>query len=206
MGIGARHVGGGGFARIRPKQLCLSQGGTRVDPLPSLAIENAPPYADSSWGSAVLPDGSLVLPYRTGPNKNVTFPHDGATDTAPRSVMAAPQADFVFGGELELSQCTLVSWAGGTAVNKTYVGRRREVAFSDVNYLVNWGGEYVSIRQAEPQGGAYRSLFCLVSKDPLSTADRDAQLTELDRARRAWEAAFPVMTSGRRGIDATIPF
>lgn len=206
VGLGARHIGSPCFARIKPKILCLSDAGTQVDFESSLAIENEINFADPSWGSTVLNDGSLVLPYRIGPNTGATLKHDDQANDAPRRVMDTPTGDFVFGGEIELSQCILVSWAGGAGRNRTYIGRRREVPYSDVNYLAHWGPQYQSIRQAEPDGGAYRFLFCLVSEGELNIADRDAQLFELDRARRAWESAFAAMTSGRRGAETEIPF
>lgn len=206
FGLAARHIDGTCFARIRPKTLCLSHAGASVPVEPNLNVENAINFADASWGRTILSDGSLVLPYRIGPNTGALLKHDAQVDDAPRRVMDAPAGDFVFGGELELSQCTLVSWAGGGGRDKTYVGRRREVRFADVDYLAHWGDEYETIRQAEPAGGYYRFLFCLVSEGALSAADRDAQLAELDRIRRAWEAAFSAMTSGRRLAETSIPF
>ena len=205
LGIAARHMGASCFARIKPRRLCLRRGNTTIDVAPALATENPVAFANG-WGATVLADGSLVLPYREKPNGGVNLLHDAQNNNAPRRVMDAPGGDFVYGGEIQLAECIIVPHAGGTSIGKRFIGRRREVRFSDVDFLSMAGPEFQSIRQAEPQGGRYRFLFCLVSRDALTDPEITAQLTELDRVRRAWEPCFSALTLGRRGADTTIPF
>ncbi len=208
IGIAARHTSSRCFARIKPKLLCLLHDNiSKVVKRQDMTLENEVAFNDTSWGSTVLNDDSLILPYRVGPNEPPpVLVHDDQEDLAPRLVMDAPVGDFVFGGEIELSQCLIVNWAGGSGKNKQYIGHRREVSFSDVNYLANWGAEYESVRQAEPHGGGYQFLFCLVGENALGTSELTAQLTELDRVRQAWEPCFDAYTSGRRSAFTAIPF
>jgi hypothetical protein len=208
VGLAARHTDSLCFARMKPKLLCLLHNNeSEIVTQQDMVLENEVQIDDASWGSTVLNDGSLVLPYRVGPNTSPpVLLHSDQEDKAPRLVMDAPPGDFVFGGEIELSQCLIVNWAGRAGRNRQYIGLYREVAFADVNYLANWGAEYESVRQAEPHGGAYRFLFCLVSENALEDTEMTAQLTELDRIRRAWMPCFGTFTSGRRGATTEIPF
>jgi hypothetical protein len=208
VGLAARHTSHRRcFARIRPRLLCLLHNDvTSVVTPQDMVLENEPSFEDDSWGSTVLNDGSLVLPYRVGPEANPVLGHNDQEDKAPRLVVDAPVGDFVFGGEIELCQSVIVSWAGWGGTSRSYVGHRREVAFEDAKYLAHWGPEYESVRQAEPHGGAYRFLFCLVSESALEESDLTAQLVEVDRIRRAWKPCFDAFTSGRRGALTAIPF
>lgn len=208
IGIAARHIGPKCFVQLAPKRLFLYENNHTTEiTQDKLTLKNEIHFEDQSWGKTIQDDGSIIIPYSVG--KNISFNglhHTLHEDKAPRLVMAAPNHDFVFGGELQLKRCININWAGGSGSGKNYVGNRRKIAFEDYNYLVNWGSEYETIRQADPHGGAYRFLFCLVGLNDLEEVNLRARLTNLDHIRRAWIPCFEALTRGRRGAITDIPF
>ena len=231
MGLAARHHGDflaeKCFVRTSA-HYCLLQG-TEVTGIRTtdMTLENALD-PENTLVHTLLSNGDLILPYYIPtwpdvdflpeefrvPTPQPPFKHTIPSveedsdqreeeDSAPRVVIDAPsEGDFAFGGQVKIEECIILNYAGGSALNKTFVGKkRRQVSIADIDYSEHWI-EYD--KRAEPLEGKYNFMFCLISKEPLEEEDLLQQLAGLDLIRRSWEPCFEELTYGHRLADTTI--
>jgi hypothetical protein len=186
-------------------QLCEAEGGDIASvPLTDLTGVNLLNNTSPFFAKTLLDDGSFVLPYRTAPGVGGIFEHTPAVDTAPRLVRPTPAGDFAFGAWLKLLNSCIVSWAGGSGVDKTYIGERQEFRFDQFDFATAWGAS-AAVRQAAPADNTYKFLFCFLSRDPVPDANLVPRLTRIDLNRRVWEAVFAALTQGQRTATTTFP-
>ena len=157
-------------------------------------------------GPVLTAGEQLVMPFRRG-NQSHSYQETTTLSEAPKLVIdrsalipAATSDDYAFGGIVDLESCLFVSWAGGRGRKVTTIGEVQEVAFDD--FILPWDDADQQIRQAPPVDGYYRTLVCLVAKDPLeaTTPRRDYA----DVARQHWEAAFHAMSQQRLEMTTAI--
>lgn len=206
VGLASRHFADRPVCFVRTRaRLCLwNRNGTQTVNTRDLAVENGLMASENEFGVRTrLDDGTLVLPYRTAPKNVVRFQHTAQLDEAPRLVMDAPTGDFAFGGDVELAECVITNWAGGTGAEKQYVGRRGSFTFADFDFSYQWS-DGAAIRRTAPPGNTYKMLFCLVSANDLPLTELQPYLDGLDLVRRAWEPCFNELTKGQRFADTTI--
>ncbi|HEV8508872.1 MAG TPA: hypothetical protein VGQ48_00310 [Gemmatimonadales bacterium] len=196
IGLSSRSLqtGGGGtnrtygvaYTRLRAR-LCLFDGNV-TQPIDVNSLSQTLPKA----GPVRLADGRLIMPYNNG-----SYGEDDLVHEAPRWTMPAPNRDFGLGGIVRLESCAMVSWAGGLAPGVKLVGPLKRVKFND--FLLP-ADPFRPRRVEPPHNGAYKVLFCAVSRtDP---EINNATLTALDRIRRAFEIYYSEVTS--RALDTTI--
>jgi hypothetical protein len=190
-GLSTRHLSDGGGPFVRTSASFCLWDGNQISSYESAQLEFDPGLTDPepNLNCRVLDDGSLSVPW------NVARQDEGMPNNSPKLTLQVPNTDFAFGGQFNIEECCLITWAGGGYRNKTYVGAREKIKFHDFNFnahTADW-----QILRERPSGNEYRFIFCLLTPGPL-TVEHDEILERLDLIRRGWDVGFETIapTSG----------
>src|SRR5439155_2540625 len=130
--------------------------------------------------------------------------HSLTTDEAPKVLTMAPAGDFVFATSAKIHRSALSPWAGGDAVDKTMWGNAKYARTDTVTL-----SEKRRRKQNPPAGltpddprDTYKIAFILIARQRQDITPTAIQ--NLDIIRRYWDAAFNVVTLGRRNSSSDL--